>query len=69
MHIGPTKLLEDSATIANYDSEGRFCEGSQSLDWDDNRKIEEIVVDAKNNEDEAKDPWKKKKRLKKEKMH
>lgn len=68
MHIGPTRLLEDGAAIANYDSERRFCGGFWGLDLDDNKKIEEVVANAKNNKDKTKDPWKKNKRLKKKKI-
>ena len=32
MYIRPTKLLENNTAIANYDSKGRLCGGSQSLD-------------------------------------
>lgn len=69
MHIEPTSLLENGVATTNYDLERGLCGGSQGLDWGDNKKIEEAVVDTKDDEDKAKDPWEKNKRLKREKMH
>lgn len=56
MQIGPTKLLKDGAIIADYDLQGRLCGGSQNLDWDDNRRIQEAIANLKDNEDKVKDP-------------
>ena len=64
MHIGLTKLLEDGATTTNYDSEGRLCRESQGLDWGDDKEIEEVVADARDDKDKAEDPQEKNKRLK-----
>ena len=58
MHIGPTRLLEDSVATPDCDSEERFYGGTQGLDWDDNKKIEEAVADIKDNKNKAKDPQK-----------
>lgn len=55
MHIGPTRLLEDNATTDNYDSEGKLYGGSQGLDQSDNRKIEEAIVNVKDNKNKVED--------------
>lgn len=68
IHIGLTKLFENSSITINYNSKGRLYRKSQSLDWGDDRKIEETVADAEDNENKAKNPWKKNKKQKKEKM-
>ena len=68
MHIGPARLLEDNAITTNYDSKKRLCGRFPGLDWDDNKKIEKAVANTEDNENIAKDPWEKNKKLKKEKM-
>lgn len=55
IYIGPTRLLEDCTITANNNLEGRLYGESQSLDWGDDREIEEAITDAKDNKDKAKD--------------
>ena len=68
MHIVPTRLLEDGITTANYDLKGKLCEGSQGLDWGDDKEIIEAVADVKDDKDKVEDPREKNRRLKREKM-
>lgn len=56
MHIGPTRLLENSASNATFDKDKRLCTRSIGLDWDDNTKIKEAIATDKNNKNEEKDP-------------
>ena len=67
MHIGPTRLLEDSASNAKFDADGRLRLGSTNLDWDDSAKIMEAIAGDKDNEDEKKDHQEKNKGLKRQK--
>lgn len=67
MHIGPTRLLDNSAAIAEYDSEGRLFGRPEGVDWGDNKKIEEALA-AMDKDEQEENPWKKNTRLKKEKM-
>lgn len=69
MYIGPTRLLENGAAIANYHLEKKLCKGSQVLNWGNNKEIDETVVDAEDNKNKAENPQKKNIKLKKMKMH
>lgn len=68
MHIGPTRLLEDSAPTAEYDSKRRLLGGIEGVDWGDDREIEEALAAVDEDSDEEETSREKKKRLKKEKM-
>lgn len=68
MHIGSTKLLENGAATANYDSKKRLYGVFQGLNWGNGQEIKEVVADKKDDKDKAKDFWEKNKKPKKEKM-
>lgn len=69
IQIKLTIFLKNNTAIANYDLKGRLSQGSQELDQDDNKKIEKAVAAVINNKNKAKNPGKKNKRLKKEKIY
>lgn len=69
MQIGPTRLIQNDAATANYNSEEKLCKEFRDLDWDNNREIEEAMAEVKDDKNETKDSQEKNKRLKKEKMH
>ena len=46
INIGLTRLLKDNIAIINYDSEKKLCEGSQRLDWVDDKDIKKVVANV-----------------------
>ncbi len=68
MHIGPTRLLEDSAPNTEFSANRRFRTRSTGLNWYDNTKIEEAIAIDKDDEDKKEDPRGRNRWLKKEKQ-
>lgn len=56
MYIGPTTLLEDNAATINYHLEERFYGGFHDLEWDNDKKIKEVIANAKDNKNKVEDP-------------
>ncbi len=55
MHIGPTRFLEDGASNAEFDADGKLRTGSTGLDWD-NSTVAEAIATVENDENEEEDP-------------
>lgn len=68
MHIKPTKLIENSAPNAKFDSDKKLCSKSTGLYWDNNTKIEEAIIPNKDDKNKEKDPQERNKQLKREKQ-
>ncbi len=69
MHIGLTRLLENSIPNAKFDADKRFCTRFTGFDWDYSTKIEEAIVANKDDKDEKADFQEKNRRLKREKQY
>lgn len=68
IHIGPTRLLKDSASNTQYDLKRGLRRDCAGLDWGNNAKIEEVIATIGNNKDEIKDLQEKIRQLKSNKQ-
>lgn len=68
IYIRPTRLLEDGALNAKFNTDKRLYPKSTGLGCDDSGKIEEAITANKDNKNEE-DPQERNRQLKKEKQH
>lgn len=69
IHIGSTRLLENSALYAEYNLEERLHRRYIGLDWGGSVKHKEALATNNDDKDKVKDPKEKNRQLKREKLY